>query len=88
MSPARRQCGMRPCAGPAAAHHLEADAASGHTGLERRTVTENHRVQWTRDGRRWMSAVSYGLTSAAHRQAHLGANGATDIEIAYVKPGA
>lgn len=35
-----------------------------------------------------MSAVSYGLASAEHRQTHLGANGATDIEIVSVKPGA
>ncbi|MEU6948146.1 hypothetical protein ABZ957_23405 [Streptomyces sp. NPDC046316] len=49
---------------------------------------ENYRVQWPRDGRRWMSAVSYGLMSAEHRQIHLGPNGATDIEVVNVKPGA
>ncbi|MFF5932064.1 hypothetical protein [Streptomyces sp. NPDC012508] len=40
--------------------------------------------QWTRDGRRWTSAVSYGPMSAEHRQTQLGADGATDTVIEIV----
>jgi hypothetical protein len=47
----------------------------------------NYRVEWTQDGRRRTSAVSYDDASAKGRKADLEAAGATDIEIVQVKPG-
>lgn len=50
---------------------------------------DNYRVKWVRgcDGRPMVSAVSYDMPSAEHRQAALEAEGATDIAIVKVQPG-
>ncbi|GGU62248.1 hypothetical protein [Streptomyces lavendofoliae] len=47
----------------------------------------SYRVEWTQDGRRRTSVVSYDEPSAKGRKADLEAAGAVDVVIVRVKPG-
>ncbi|GGU12887.1 hypothetical protein GCM10010272_67650 [Streptomyces lateritius] len=75
---------------PGGAHQREADAPSGTSIFERRTIVESYRLQWTKAGRdgRQESAVSYSASAAEdYKTLKEAQEGVSDVAIVKVKPG-